>query len=241
MNLELYIARRLAQGKKDSNNYSKPIVKIAVIGISIGLVVMILSIAILTGFKQEISNKVIGFGSHLQITNYDNNSSYETQAITENQTWLDQAESLPHVTNIQKYITKAGIIQTDKYLQGIVLKGIDSDFDWSFFGSHMIEGNILSITDSVKNNGIVISAFIANQLKLKIGDKVKTYFIQDPPRMRKFTIVGIYDTQLEELDKVFAFADIKHLKKLNNWEDDQTSGFEFQLDDINILTKQIWH
>ncbi len=235
MNTELYIARRLMRGKADNSNYSRPIVKIAVIGISIGIVVMLLSVAVLTGFKKEISDKVIGFGSHLQIQNYDNNVSYETLPISANQSWIDDVKQISHVVNIQKYITKAGIIQTDDYLQGVVMKGIDTDFSWTFFSDYMLEGKTLQIVDSVKSNDIVLSKNIASRLNIKLGDKVKMYFIQDPPRMRKFKVAGIYDTQLEELDKVFVFCDIKHLRKLNNWSDNQVSGFEVQIDDLKAL------
>jgi lipoprotein-releasing system permease protein len=235
MNTELYIARRLVKGKSNQSNYSRPIVKIAIGGISIGLVVMIIAIAVLAGFKNEISNKVIGFGSHLQIRNFDNNVSYETIPITENQNWITEAKSIPHVTNVQKFITKAGIIQTDDYLQGVVLKGVDDDFSWDFFKMYMIDGDTLQLNDTANSNEIVISKNIADKLGLKLGDKVKFFFIQDPPRMRRFTIHGIYDTQLEELDKVYVFCDIKHLRKLNNWEDDQISGFEVQIDDLAYL------
>jgi lipoprotein-releasing system permease protein len=235
MNTERFIARRLMQGKSSNSNYSRPIVKIAVWGISIGLIVMILAVAVLTGFKQEISNKVIGFGSHLQVRNFDNNISYETIPITENQDWLEDAQAIPNVHSIQKYITKAGIIQTEDYIQGVVMKGIDDDFSWKFLNDYLVEGDTLTIVDSVNSNNIVISANIADKLNLKLGDKVKMFFIQEPPRMRRFTIHGIYDTQLEEMDKIFVFCDIKHLRKLNNWEDDQVSGFEVQINDIEHL------
>jgi len=235
MNTERFIAKRLMQGKTNNSNYSRPIVKIAVWGISIGLIVMILAVAVLTGFKQEISNKVIGFGSHLQVRNFDNNISYETVPITENQEWIDDALAISNVHNIQKYITKAGIIQTENYIQGVVMKGIDDDFSWSFLKDYLIEGDTLTITDTANSNNIVISANIANKLNLQLGDKVKMFFIQEPPRMRRFTIHGIYDTQLEEMDKIFVFCDIKHLRKLNNWDDDQISGFEVQIDDIQHL------
>ncbi len=235
MNTERFIARRLMQGEKSNNNYSRPIVKIAVWGISIGLIVMILAVAVLTGFKQEISNKVIGFGSHLQVRNFDNNISYETIPITENQEWIDAALAIPNVHSIQKYVTKAGIIQTEDYIQGVVMKGVDTDFSWEFLKNYLVEGDTLTISDTVNSNNIVISANIAKKLDLKLGDRVKMFFIQEPPRMRRFTIHGIYDTQLEEMDKIFVFCDIKHLRKLNDWEDDQITGFEVQIDDIKEL------
>ncbi|HKK66990.1 MAG TPA: ABC transporter permease [Bacteroidales bacterium] len=240
MNTELYIARRLLKGKKNKSNYSRPIVNIAVTGIALGLVVMILAVSILTGFKREIRDKVSGFGSHLQVTNYDNNNSFETQPITENQDWIDEVQDLDGVTNVQRYITKAGIIQTDEYLQGIMLKGVDTDFYWEFFRQQLVDGSIPEITDSTKTNDVLISRYLANQLKLKTGDDLRMYFIEDPPRMRKFTIKGIYDSELEELDKVYVFADIKHLRKLNNWKDDQVSGFEILIDDFDKLIDMDW-
>jgi lipoprotein-releasing system permease protein len=235
MNTELYIARRLLKGKKNKENYSRPIVNIAVAGIALGLIVMIIAVSVLTGFKQEISNKVSGFGSHIQVINYDNSSSYETKPITENQEWLDEVSQLDHVTHIQRYITKAGIIKTEAYLEGVMLKGVDADFEWSFFKKYLSEGDIPEITDSVKSNDVLISENLARRLQLNTGDDLRMYFIQEPPRMRKFTISGIYDTQLEELDKVYIFVDIKHLRKLNNWEDDQISGFEILIDDFDYL------
>ncbi|MGM0649735.1 MAG: ABC transporter permease [Bacteroidota bacterium] len=235
MNTELYIARRLLKGEKNKANYSRPIVNIAVAGIAIGLIVMILAVGILTGFKNEISNKVSGFGSHIQVSNYDNSSSYETRPITENQKWLDEVEELEHVHHIQRYITKAGIIKTEAYLEGVVLKGVDTDFDWTFFKQYITDGNIPAISDSTKSNDVLISEHLARRLKLKTGDDLRMYFIEDPPRMRKFQISGIYDTQLEELDKVYIFVDIKHLRKLNDWEEDQISGYEILIDDFDNL------
>ncbi len=235
MNTELYIARRLLKSKKNKQNYSRPIVNIAVAGIALGLIVMTIAVSVLTGFKQEIRDKVSGFGSHLQVVNYDNSSSYETKPITENQEWLDEVSQLEHVTHIQRYITKAGIIKTEAYLEGVMLKGVDADFDWSFFKKYLIDGDIPEITDSVKSNDVLISENLARRLKLNTGDDLRMYFIQDPPRMRKFTISGIYDTELEELDKIYIFVDIKHLRKLNNWEDDHISGFEILIDDFDYL------
>lgn len=235
MNTELYIARRMLRGEKNKGNYSRPIVNIAVTGIALGLVVMILAVAILTGFKQEIRNKVSGFGAHLQVTNYDNSSSFETRPITENQEWIEPVSELEGVQNIQRYITKAGIIQTEEYLQGIMLKGVDTDFNWKFFRQQLVDGHVPQISDSSKTNEALISQYLANQLMLSVGDDLRMYFIQEPPRMRKFIISGIYDSELEELDKIFVFADIKHLRKLNNWEDDQISGFEILIDDFDKL------
>ncbi|MDD2199095.1 MAG: ABC transporter permease [Bacteroidales bacterium] len=236
MNVEYYIAKRLLKKQKVGNRFSRPIVSIAIVGIALGLAVMILAVAIVTGFKNEITQKVIGFGSHIQIVNYDTNNSYETIPISNQQEWIDDIKNIEGVQQIQQFITKAGISKTDNYLQGVVLKGIGSDFDWSFFNTHLFDGELIEISDTVLTNQVVISKYLANALQLSVGDDIRTYFIQDPPRMRKFSVAGIYDTGLEDLDKIYAFVDIKHLQKLNNWEDNQITGFEVLLDDYSHLT-----
>lgn len=237
LNTELFIARRLVSRKHSANSFSRPIVAVAVGGIAIGLAVMILAVAIVTGFKKEISSKVIGFGAHLQIVNYDNNTSYETLPITQNQDWIESIQQMDGIESINKFIVKAGILKTEDYLHGVVFKGIDTDYNWKFFNQYMIDGDTLVICDTSKSNNVVISQYIADALKLKKGDSFAAYFIQDPPRMRKFVVAGIYNTQLEDLDKLFVFVDIKHLRKLNDWEDDQITGFEIHVDDFSKINQ----
>ena len=237
MNTELFIAKRIFSDKTVKKGISQPIVSIAVIGIALGLAVMILSVAIVTGFKSEISNKVIGFGSHIQILNYDSNISFETAPISNNQSFYTDIENLQGIKNVQEFAIKAGIIKTKTDIQGIVLKGIDKYFDWSFFDQNIVEGETFRVNDTSKTNDIVISNYIAKLLNLKVGDKIAAYFIQDPPRMRPFVIKGIYETSLAEFDEKFALVDIKHIQKLNNWSDDQISGFEVLIDDFSKLDK----
>ena len=217
------------------NSFSRPIIAVAIGGIAIGFAVIILSIAFVTGFKNEITNKVVGFGSHLQIVNFDNNTSYETYPISKSQTWLSELKQIEGVESVNMFITKAGIAKTDEDLQGVIFKGIDNDFDWKFFKQYLTEGDTLLISDSSRNNGVVVSASIANALKLNVGDSFSAYFIQEPPRMRKFTIIGIYETKLEDLDKIFVLCDIKHLRKLNDWKDDEITGFEVKIQDFSKI------
>ncbi|MCB2197636.1 MAG: ABC transporter permease [Bacteroidetes bacterium] len=237
MNTELFIAKRIFSDKTVKKGISQPIVTIAVIGIALGLAVMILSVAIVTGFKSEISNKVIGFGSHIQILNYDSNLSFETAPINKQQSFYDDLNNLKGIKNIQPFAIKAGIIKTQEDIQGIVLKGVDGSFDWSFFDQNMVAGETFRVNDTAKTNDIVISNYVAKLLKLNVGDRIATYFIQDPPRMRPFQIKGIYETSLAEFDEKFALIDIKHIQKLNNWDDNQISGFEILLDDFSELDK----
>ena len=221
--------------QRRSGGFSRSILGIAVAGIAVGLAVMLVSVAIVTGFKNEISRKVIGFGAHISITNYDSNSSYETVPISGEQTWLSSLREMDGVKSVDRYIVKAGIVKTADYLQGVVFKGVDEEYNWSFFEEYLVDGKLLEINDTARTNGVLVSKSIADVLNLKVGDSFAAYFIQNPPRMRKFTVEGIYNTQLEEFDKMYIVADIKHLRKLNDWKDGQVSGFEVKIDDIDQL------
>ena len=201
---------------------------------------MIIATAIVTGFKNEIRNKVIGFGSHIQILNYDTNTSYETAPVNKNQEFYPRMANLPGIKHIQVFSTKAGIIKTETDIQGVVLKGVGSDFDWTFFKRNLTDGVAFRVTDTIKTNKVLISKYIAQLLKLKVGDSFSMYFVQEPPRIRKFTISGIYETSLEEFDKIYVIADIGHIQKLNNWSDNEVSGFEILLDNFEDLEEKTW-
>ncbi len=235
MNTDFFIAKRLIKERRQGTTFSKPINVIAIIGIALGLAVMILSVAILTGFKQEIRNKVAGFGAHIQVTNFDSNLSYETVPISANQDFVGKIRNNPGIKSIQVFATKAGIIKTAGNMQGVVLKGIGSDYDWSFFKSNLIEGDVFVPEDTVRTDKVLISKKVADMLDLKCGDSFSMFFIQQPPRMRKFTISGIYETSLEEFDKTYLFCDINHIRKLNGWENDKISGFEIFINDFDRL------
>jgi lipoprotein-releasing system permease protein len=235
MNLELYIARRLVRGDERKKSISGPIVAIAIAGIALGLMVMIMSASIVTGFKREIRNKVIGFGSHIQIVNLDSNISYETTPVSMDQPFITDILQIPSVRHIQPFATKAGIIRTREDIQGVVLKGIDESFDWSFFERNMQEGSIVFFTDTLTSNDAVISRSTASLLRLNVGDDFAMFFVQEPPRARRFTVSGIYETGLDELDKLFVLADLRHIQRLNDWDPDQISGFEILLDNFNYI------
>jgi lipoprotein-releasing system permease protein len=235
MNLPYFIAQRLIKGRREGTSFSRPINVIAVIGIALGLAVMILAVSILTGFKQQVREKVVGFGSNIQIVNFDSNLSYETAPISKDQDFIPKLENIEGISHIQVFATKAGIIKTDKEIQGVVLKGVGSDFDWSYFSSNMVDGSVLTVTDSVRTDKVIISKKISDMLRLRTGDSFAMYFVQDPPRMRKFTVCGIYETSLEEFDKIYVFCDIGHIRRLNGWTDDQISGFEIFIDDFDKL------
>jgi lipoprotein-releasing system permease protein len=235
MNLPYFIAERLIKGRREEASFSKPINVIAIIGISTGLAVMILAVAILTGFKQQIREKVVGFGSNIQITNFDSNNSYETIPVSDTQKFISEIKQIPGISHIQVFATKAGIIKTDQEIQGVVLKGIGSDFDWGYFKSNMVDGAVFNVSDTGRTDKVIISKRISDMLRLKTGDSFTMLFVQEPARWRKFTISGIYETSLEEFDKIYVFCDIAHIKKLNGWKDDQVSGFEIFIHDFDQL------
>ncbi|MDA3823784.1 MAG: ABC transporter permease [Bacteroidales bacterium] len=242
MNTELFIAKRILGHKGKKKSFSNSIVAIATFGIALGLAVMIVAVAIVTGFKKEISNKVIGFGSHIQLLNMDSNTSYETLPVDKNISYLDEIRAIPELKSFHSFAIKAGIIKTEENIQGAVLKGAGPDYDWTFIDKGIIEGEPLRINDSVRTNNVLISESIASMLNLKLGDSFNMYFIQDPPRVRSFTISGIYRTSMVEFDKLYVYADIKHVQRLNNWTPNQVSGFEIMLNDIReaeIATQKV--
>jgi lipoprotein-releasing system permease protein len=235
LNNEFFIARRLISDKESSRKISRSIVRIAVFGIALGLAVMIITISVVTAFKEEIRNKVIGFGADIQLLNFDSNPSFETRPVYRNLPFLDELKKTVGIKHIQVFATKPGIIKSADEIQGIVVKGVGPDFDWSFFKQNLKEGTVFSENDSSPSNSILISSKNAAMLHLKTGDNLIMYFVQDPPRMRKFKISGLYESGLEEFDKTFAIADIRHIQKLNNWGKDSVSGYELFINDFDKL------
>jgi len=235
LNLELFIARRIHFSKEGNRQVTPPAVRIAIVGVALGLAVMILSVAIVIGFKKEVRNKVIGFGSHIQITNFDNNSSYETTPIAVSDSLLQALQEFPGIKHIEGYATKMGILKTDSDFQGVVLKGIDTDYDWSFFRNNLKEGELLTIDPKKTSTDVIISRYLSDLLGLKLGDSILTYFVQEDVRARKFNIVGIYETGFMDYDKLFVLADIKQIRRLNGWEKDEVSGLELLVDDYDKL------
>ncbi len=237
MNLELYIAKKITYKNKSDKQISRPIISIATLGIALGLSVMILAIAIVTGFKAGITEKLTGFGSHIQISNYDNNNSFETYAIDQNLIPIERLSQIEGIKHIQTYATKPGIIKTKEEIQGVVLNGASLNHDWSFFKDKLVEGEIINMTPSKKSNQVLISEKLAKLLHLNIGEKLIMYFVQDPIRQRAFTISGIYNSGMDEFDKLFVICDMRHIQKLNNWKDNQVSGIEITIDDFKKLAE----
>ncbi|MBR9832603.1 ABC transporter permease [bacterium] len=244
MNFELFTAKKILQGNSEGNRFSAPIIRISILAIALGMAVMIIALAVVTGFQTEIRNKIVGFGSHISITSYNTDNPLEAKPIDRNQDFYSSIKENPKVDNIQVFANKGGIIKTDEDIYGIVLKGIDKDYNWSFFEDKLVNGTIFSIEDSSKSNSILISEYVANKLFLKVGDDIKIYFIQEPPRIRKFTISGIYNTGFGEMDEVFAICDIRHIQKLNDWSENLVAGFEVSIndfEDLEAVDEEIYH
>ncbi len=236
MNFELYISKKINKGNK--KNFSRPIVKIAIIGIALSVAVMLLSVSITLGFKKSITEKVIGFGGHIQIGNYNLNNSFESKPIEKNKELEKSISEITGVKHIQVFAYKAGMIKTDNQIQGVVLKGVDRDFNWDFIEKNLVNGRIINFNDSSKSNEVLVSNYLADKLQLGLNQKIKTYFIIDEQlRGRTFNIVGIYETGLDEFDKKFVFADIAHIQKLNNWDSTFVDGYEVLINNIEDIDK----
>ena len=235
MNLEYFIAKHIYKGNSESTRFSGPAVKVAIAGIALGLAVMIISVAIVTGFKKEIRDKVIGFGSHIRISNFDNNNSFETVPIRIDSSFIQSLYDIKGIKKIQTYATKPGIIKHGDAVQGVILKGFDKDFDHTFIDQNLISGKPVQFGSGSRNDSVMISDRLAKMMHLKLGDKFNTFFFQDKIRARNFYVKGIFRTNFPEFDKLFILVDIRHIKKLNNLDNDQVSGYEIIIDDFDHL------
>ena len=235
MKFSFFIAIHFHYNQDKTQLVSKPAVRIATTGIAVGLTVIIIAVSVIIGFKKEIQNKVIGFGSHIQISNYDRNSSFETVPITINDSLLKNLRDLPSIKQVQTFGTKPGILKTNSDFTGVIIKGVGEEYDWDFLNKSLVQGTLPTYNDSTIGNEVLISKTIANLLQLKVGDSFFTYFMQENIRVRKFVICGIYQTNISEYDKNFIIADIKQIQRLNQWDKNQVSGLEMQVHNYKKL------
>lgn len=237
MKLEYFLAKRIHFRSDEKKRASRPAVRIATTGIAVGLAVMIVSVAVVVGFKNEVRNKASGFGGHILISNFDNNNSYEMKPIRMDQSLKDELSAIPGVKHIQEFATKPGIIKTDNDFQGVIIKGVGRNFDWDFFGKNLIEGQTLRYDEKKPSNDILISQSLAKLLNLKLGNSFLLYFIQETVQIRKFKISGIYSTNFGENDKLFLLTDLRHIQRLNNWDSDSFGGMELLIDRFEQLDR----
>ena len=232
-NWKLYIANRIHFDKQHRKKATPPAVRVAVAGVALGLAIMILSVAIVIGFKKEIRSKVVGFGAHIQITSFDNNMTYEKQPIQYTDSLREILSDRDDITKIDPIGTKLGMIKTDTDFMGTVLKGVTPDYNWSFFKKYLVNGCLPKIQDSIISNEVLVSKTIADKLDLHIGDKIYCYFVQEQVRARRFSISGIYQTDFSDYDKLLIIGDVRHIQRLNDWNPDQYSEIELMVKDFD--------
>ena len=232
MNISKYISEKISGVK--SGSFTASVTKIAIISIAAGIAIMIVSFAILEGFRDEIRNKIFSFGAHLQISRYDTNNSYEGAPISVN-IGISEDDSIAGVKQIQAYARKTAIVKSEDEVLGVVLKGVGKDYDMGSMKQNLDDGQLLSYNDTTSSKDVMLSRRVAEKLKLKVGDEAIFYFIQNPPRARKLKVSGIFNTGLEEFDEVFVIGDIKLIRELNNWPDSIAGGMEVMLTDYNKI------
>jgi lipoprotein-releasing system permease protein len=231
--IQFQLANKLLRDKE--SHYARPIVNLSIVGVALGLIIMIVAIAITSGYKKEIRDKVIGMGSHIRISNYDNNYSFEPVPFERNQFFIKDLRANPDIKNLQYFSTKVGIIKTSDQVEGIVLKGIDTSFYWEDFEKNIIAGKKINVEDTQPGKEILISSKLSKKLKIQVGDKVRTYFVQDPPMQRSFIVSGIFETGLPEFDEKFALVDLRHVQKLNQWDSNMVGGIEILIYDYDKI------
>ena len=239
MNLEYFIAKRLITAKDNKSSISAPIIKIAISAIAIGMIMMIVSVATGIGLQQKIREKISAFNGHIVISNYDNNQSEVTLVpISKKQDFYPKFTSIPGVDHIQAIVSKAGIIRTETAFEGIIFKGVGKDYRWDNIKEYLVSGKLPDYSKNV-NQEVLISQFLANRLNLKLGDMFNTFFIKENqnqlPNIRRFKIVGIFNSGFQDFDATYIIGDIRHMQRINKWAPDQIGAFEVFIDDFNTI------
>ncbi len=236
MHFPLFIAKRLYSEQGDKRKVSRPAIHIATAGVAIGLAVMIISVCVVLGFKHTIRDKVIGFGSHIQVADFLTLQQMEQYPIVIDDSMINVLKHIPDVAHVQRFAMKEGILKTDSDFLGVAFKGVGPEFDSTFIHSNMVEGSIPHFSDSVSHNQILVSQLMADKLHLKSGQRIFAYFFDNNGvRTRRFTIAGIYQTNLKKYDETIVFTDLYTAVKLNGWESDQASGAELSVNNFDNL------
>ncbi|MDB4171486.1 ABC transporter permease, partial [Polaribacter sp.] len=242
MNYELFIAKRIIAGKEYKNSISSPIIKIAITAIALGIVIMLIAVTTSAGLQTKIRDKMAGFKGHVQIVNYDNNNSeVSVVPIDKNQDFYPKFKTISGIKNIQVFASKGGILRTEKDFEGIVFKGVSTDYNWSFFKEYLVEGRIPDLT-LPRTKEILLSKTVMSRLQLQLNDTILSTFpknnINKIPSNRKYIIVGIYNTGFAQFDKSVMIGDLREVQRLNKWTNNQVGGFEVILDSFdNIQVK----
>jgi len=240
VNFPLYIAKKIYSDKGDKRKVSRPAIRIATIGVAIGLAVMIITVSVVLGFKHTIRDKVVGFGSHIQVHNIMNYSGSDPHPICANDSLMKAISKLDGVAHTERFSITQGILKTDDDFLGTAFKGIAQEYDTTFLSKHLTEGSIPQFSDSTSKYKLLISKMIADKMRLKAGDKVFGYFIDgEDVKTRKFTISGIYQTNMTRFDETLCFTDLYTANKLNGWTENQATGIEITVKDFEQLSKTV--
>ena len=237
MRFEWFVARRLSNSKAEDKSISGPIIRIATIAVALSFTVMLIAVATGTGLKTKIRDKVISFTGHIQITNFDQNSSFEPIPIDGDASWVNVVNTLEGVVDVQSFATKAGVMKTETDFEGIVLKGFDEGFEWNNMDTYLTAGSFPELSDTGKRE-LLVSDHFAKRLNLALGDKVLLYFVQPPPKSPRrlpYSIVGIYKTDLEEYDQLYVMGRLSDIQRLNDWEPHQVGGYEVLLNQFEMI------
>lgn len=236
MNFPFFIAKRLYSDPGERQKVSRPAISIATAGVAIGLAVMIVSVCVVLGFKHSIRDKVVGFGSHIQVADFMTLHQSEQYPVVMSDSMVGVLKAIPGVKHVQRFAVKEGILKTDNDFLGVVLKGVGHDFDSTFIHQNMVEGSIPHFSDSVASNSILVSKLMADKLRLKVGQRIYAYFIDyNGVRTRRFSVAGIYQTNLKKYDETMVYTDICTVVRLNGWEQDQASGAEITVKNFDRL------
>lgn len=243
MNLPLFIARRIYSANDARQKVGRPAMRIATAGVAIGLAVMLVSVSVVFGFKHTIRDKVVGFGSHITVANFMSLHGRDTRPICIDDSMMAVLRSIDGVKHVQRYAVKQGILKTDSDFLGVAFKGIAEEYDTTFIHDNLVNGSIPMFSDSIGHNKILVSKIMADRLRLRTGDKVFAYFIDNNGvRARRFTVSGVYQTNLSKFDEAICFTDLYITVRLNGWETGQTGGAELTVnnfDDINAVEENL--
>lgn len=226
MNWKLFIARRIYRDNKGGKEVSKPAIRIAMVGIAIGLAVMIVSVAVSVGFKHQVRDKVVGMGADIVVSNIEGSQLYQMAPVMAGDSLRLSLQLLPGVSRVQRYSTKPGMIMTSDNFQGMMLKGIGQEYDCSYMQAHLLEGKIPEFTDSTASGQVLISRSVADKLSLNVGDRLYTYYVENNIRARRLTVSGIYQTNFSYYDDLFLITDLYTVNRLNGWKAGQVGGIE---------------
>ena len=232
-----YVARRLFKHTDDVKRVSKPAIRIATLGVAIGVATMLISTSIVLAFQSEIREKVIGFGSHIQIINYDSQGAEQNKPIVFNEETFSILDSVPGAKTVSPFCTKPGMLKTDNAFRGVLFKGVGLRYDYSFFRDHLTDGEIVPFQDTIATNKLIISKALSKQMNLDVGSTVYAYFFEDKVKARKFTVSAIYCTNLTDFDNQLVFTDVTTVQKILGFDSQQYSGAEIKLSDFNLFNR----